>query len=40
MSNSFKLCPTHFYKGDEKNFRGELSPPAPPLVTGLFPNLF
>jgi len=34
MSNSFKLCPTHFSRGDEKSFTGGFAPCAP-LVTGL-----
>jgi len=33
MSNSFKLCPTYFYKEGEKFFWGAKAP----LVTGLLP---
>jgi len=35
MSNSFKLCPTHFYRGGENFSRGYRHSCAP-LVTGLF----
>jgi len=28
MSNIFKLCPTHFSRGGEKNFRGGFAPPG------------
>ena len=34
VSNSFKLCPTHFSRGAKK-FSGGFAPPAPLLVTGL-----
>jgi len=35
MSNSFQLCSSHFFKGDEKFCREACSPPVPPLVTVL-----
>jgi len=30
MSNSFKVCPTHFLQGERKIVYGELPPPALP----------
>jgi len=30
MSNSLKLCPTHFSREGEKNFRGGFAPLLPP----------
>jgi len=35
MSNSFKICPTHFSREGEKFSKGGFSLPAPTLVTSL-----